>query len=118
MTYILDYKWLILATLEVLAWASTFFMFYARYGLRSNRLFKLGIFLTVITGILPQVSMGIINYAATRQIDIYTGVIILLIIYGLTIGKKDVKKVDQWAQKTFSKKRKLPNNRSENTNEK
>lgn len=104
MGFILEYKWGILAMLEVLAWAATFFMFYARYGLRSNRLFKLGIFLTVITGVIPQVTMGIINYVSTRQIDIYTGVIVLLIIYGLTIGKKDVKKIDLWAKKKFSKK--------------
>jgi hypothetical protein len=31
-------------------------------------------------------------------------VIILLIIYGATIGKKQVKKLDAWAQEKFQKK--------------
>lgn len=106
MRLIIEYKWEILALLEVLAWTSTFFMFFARYGMRSPGLFKLGVLLTLVTGVFPQVTMGIINFIVTKHIDIYTAVIVLLIIYGLTLGKKDVKRLDLWAQKTFSNKKK------------
>ncbi|MFC7391899.1 hypothetical protein [Scopulibacillus cellulosilyticus] len=100
----LEYKWYVLVGLEVLAWASTFFMFYARYGLRSNKLFKLGVFLTVITGVIPQVVIGIINFFATRELDLFTLIIVVLIIYGATIGKKHVKALDNWVQKKFERK--------------
>ena len=101
MDVLVQYKWWILAALEVLAWSSTFFMLFARYGLKSDGWFKIGVFLTVMTGVLPQVTIGVINFIATRQIDLFTLVIVLLIIYGATIGKKDVKRLDAWAQKKF-----------------
>ncbi|TCP18998.1 hypothetical protein EV207_1686 [Scopulibacillus darangshiensis] len=101
MTFLLMYKWVILICLEVLAWLSTFFMFYARYGLKSNKLFKLGVFLTVLTGVIPQVTLGIINFASTREVDVFTIVLVIIIIYGLTFGKKEVKKLDKWVQRKF-----------------
>nr|WP_295971315.1 hypothetical protein [uncultured Bacillus sp.] len=104
MIFLDEYKWFILIGLEVLAWTSTFFLFYARYRLRSNFWFKVGMVLFAITGVIPQVIMGIINFSITRELNIFTLVIILLIVYGTTIGKKQVKKLDAWAQKKFPKK--------------
>jgi hypothetical protein len=104
MTFLIDNKWFILIGLEVLAWTATFFLFYARYRLQSNFWFKVGTVLFAITGVIPQVLMGIINFIIKRELDIFTLVIILLIIYGATIGKKQVKNLDAWAQKKFQKK--------------
>lgn len=101
MTFLIEYKWFILIGLEVLAWSSTFFLFYARYRLQSNFWFKVATVLFAITGVIPQVIMGIINFVIKRELDVFTSVIILLIIYGGTIGKKQVKKLDAWAQKKF-----------------
>ncbi|MEO2075811.1 MAG: hypothetical protein ABGX20_10490 [Bacillus sp. (in: firmicutes)] len=93
---------MILVVLEVLAWSSTFFLLYARYGLKSSFWFKVATVLFALTGVIPQVLMGIVNFIATKRIDIFTLIIVLLIVYGFTIGKKHVKKLDAWAQKKFS----------------
>lgn len=103
MSIILEYKWYILVSLEVLAWASTFFLFYARYGLKSSFWFRIASVLFAITGVIPQVIIGIINFIHTRKLDIFTLIIVVLLIYGFTFGKKEVKKLDTWAQKKFSK---------------
>ncbi|MBB2479840.1 hypothetical protein H5P36_06515 [Bacillus sp. APMAM] len=103
MNFILEYKWIILVSLEVLAWASTFFLFYARYGMKSTFWFKVASVLFAVTGVIPQVIMGIINFFHTRKLDIFTIIIVVLLIYGFTFGKKEVKKLDAWAQKKFSK---------------
>jgi hypothetical protein len=103
MSGILEYKWGILLGLEVLAWISTFFMFYARYGMKSNLWFKVGVAAFAITGVIPQVILGIMNFIYTRKLDSFTITLVLLILYGATIGKKDVKKVDEWAKRKFSK---------------
>lgn len=58
----------------------------------------------VATGVIPQVIIGMINFLVKRELDVFTGVIVLLIIYGVTLGKKQVKKMDTWAQKKFQKK--------------
>jgi hypothetical protein len=105
MEFLVDYKWVILVTLEVLAWLATFFMFYARYGMRSHLWFRVGVVLLAITGVIPQVMMGIINFIERRELDLFTIIIVLLIIYGFTFGKKQVKKLDAWARIKFAKER-------------
>lgn len=104
MDFLLENRWAILVSLEVLAWSSTFFMLYARYGLKSSFWFKVATVLFALTGVIPQVLMGIVNFIATKSLDIFTLIIVLLIIYGFTIGKRHVKKLDNWAQRKFSNK--------------
>ena len=103
MNFLVEYKWVILGSFEVLAWSSTFFLLYARYGLKSSFWFKVATILFALTGVIPQVLMGIINFIATRKIDVFTLIIVLLLVYGFTIGKNHVKKLDAWAKKKFSK---------------
>lgn len=105
MGVLLQYKWVILIGLEVFAWMSTFFMLYARYAMNSRFWFKVGVVAFAMTGVIPQVILGIINFIYTREIDTFTIALVLLIIYGATIGKKDVKRLDEWAKKKFSKQR-------------
>jgi hypothetical protein len=104
MEFLLENKWAILVGLEVLAWSSTFFMLYTRYGLKSSFWFKIATVLFALTGVIPQVLMGIINFIATKKVDIFTLIIVLLILYGFTIGKGHVKKLDKWAKEKFSNK--------------
>jgi hypothetical protein len=103
LNFLVENKWMILVILEVLAWSSTFFLLYARYGLKSSFWFKVATVLFALTGVIPQVLMGIVNFIATKKIDLFTLIIVLLILYGFTIGKKHVKKLDAWAQAKFSK---------------
>ncbi|WP_027416291.1 hypothetical protein [Aneurinibacillus terranovensis] len=103
MNFLMEYKWAILAVLEVLAWSATFFMFYARYRMKSKVWFRVSVVLLAITGVIPQVVMGIINFVMMKKLDLFTLVIVLLILYGSTIGKKQVKKLDVWVQSRFSK---------------
>jgi hypothetical protein len=99
---LVEHKWVILATLEIFAWASTFFMLLARYKWHSKTGFKMGVVLTVVTGVIPQILLGIINFITTRHVDLFTLIIVLLIIYGATIGKKDIKRLDKWAREKYS----------------
>ncbi|WP_312475160.1 hypothetical protein [Neobacillus sp.] len=103
MNFLIENKWAILVGLEVLAWSSTFLLLYARYGLKSNFWFKVATVLFALTGVIPQVLMGIINFISTKKVDLFTLIIVLLIIYGFTLGKKQVKKLDSWAKAKFSK---------------
>ncbi|QDP39620.1 hypothetical protein [Radiobacillus deserti] len=97
----MENKWVLLVIFEILAWASTFFMLYARYRLQSKWGFKIGVFLSILTGIIPQVTLGILNFIQEGKVDLFTLIIILLLLYGLTIGKKHIQKMDQWAKNKF-----------------
>lgn len=104
MNTIMEYKWIILFALEIVAWSVTVFMFYARYRMQSILWFKISTVLFAITGVIPQIILGIVNFAMTNEIDFFTIVILLLVVYGFTLGKKQVKKLDAWAQVKFSRK--------------
>lgn len=101
MSFLLSNKWAVLFVLEVVAWSATFFMLYARYRLENKLWFKLGAVITVLTGVLPQVSLGIVNYYFLGEVDSFTVVIVTLIIYGLTLGKKHVRLLDNWMLKKY-----------------
>ena len=100
----MENKWLILLILEFFAWSATIFMFYARYRMQSSFWFRAAAAMGVLTGVIPQVLLGVMNFAETKEIDIFTTIIVLLIVYGLTIGKSHVQRLDLWAQRNFSKK--------------
>ena len=103
---IIENKWIILLTLEFFAWSMTFFILYARYKMQSPFWFKIASILFALTGVIPQVSLGIVNFITTKELDLFTLTILLLIIYGLTIGKKQVQKLDSWAKQKFAKNKK------------
>jgi hypothetical protein len=70
--------------------------------MRSQIWFRLASLALVLTGVIPQVLLGVINFITTKEVDLFTLAIVLLIVYGLTIGKNQVKAIDCWAQKRFS----------------
>ena len=102
-SFIIENRWIILLILEIFAWSATVFMFYARYKMQSSFWFRLASVMLVLTGVIPQVLLGVLNFAATKEIDLFTLIIVLLIIYGCTLGKKHIQKLDNWIQKKFSR---------------
>ena len=100
--FIIDNKWLILLVLEVFAWSATFFMFYARYKMQSDFWFKAASAMLIMTGFVPQILLGVINFNETKEIDLFTLVLVLLVVYGCTVGKEHVRKLDAWARMKFS----------------
>ena len=99
---ILDEKWLVLGSLEVAAWSVTFAMLYARYKLRSARWFRMLTVLFFLTGVIPQVLLGVLNFLAAGEVDLFTLVIVLLLVYGSPLGKRQVQRLDAWAKKKFA----------------
>ena len=99
--FIFENKWLILLVLEVFAWSATFFMFYARYKMQSDFWFKATSAMLIMTGFVPQILLGVINFNETKEIDLFTLVLVLLVVYGCTVGRKHVRKLDAWARLKF-----------------
>lgn len=97
--FIMENKWTILLVLEIFAWSATMFMFYARYKMKSQFWFKISSAVLVSTGVVPQVLLGVMNFVITKEVDLFTIVIVLLIAYGFTVGKKHIKKLDAWARR-------------------
>ena len=102
---ILDYRWQLLGIFEVLAWTVTFLLFYVRYRLQSLRWFRILSVLFFCTGVIPLVSLGLVNFYQQGEVDGFTLVIVLLLLYGATLGRRQVWKLDRWAKRRFSPKK-------------
>jgi uncharacterized membrane protein len=100
--FIIENKWLILLVLEVFAWSATFFMFFARYKMQSDLWFKVASAMLIMTGFVPQILLGVINFSENKELDWFTLVLLLLVVYGATAGKNHVRKIDDWARGKFS----------------
>ena len=71
--------------------------------MQSKVWFQLGTVLLVITGFLPQIMLRIMNYLSVGEVDLFTLCIVALVVYGATIGKGHIRKVDEWAQQRFQR---------------
>lgn len=94
MEQLLNYKWYLLLGLEVLAWLATFLYFYARYFTESGVLQKASLFLLLITGVIPQLCLMILNMYQTKSIGFFELVVIVLVLYSLTLGKSHIHRID------------------------
>lgn len=105
MNILLEYKWFILISCEIIAWLATFYMFYARYWLGSKLKFIISTVITILAGYIPHIGIGIMNFIQYRELDGFTLVIIGLFIFGFIFGKKLVIKMDRAVQTWVANKR-------------
>lgn len=94
MSYILEYKWLILILFEVFSWGVTFLILYSRYVLKSGQLTILFIVLEFLTGWLPDLIIIPLTIIKTQRVSIMDMVFITFIVYAATLGKKYIKWID------------------------
>jgi hypothetical protein len=91
----MELKWILAIGLEIAFWAmlAAFMVLRYRYGMEGiTRAFVIGVLLDT-AGIL---ALGIWDYVETGAVSSYTVFIVALIAYSLTLGKKDMRRLDRW----------------------
>ncbi|WP_064091532.1 hypothetical protein [Rossellomorea aquimaris] len=107
MTLLMEYKWLILLISETLAWVATIYMAYARYWLESKLQVIISGAIAVITGYIPHVLLGILDYLEHGKLQIFTLCVILLLIFGITICNKYLIIIDKSIKVWLKRKREI-----------
>jgi hypothetical protein len=95
----MEIKWILAIALEAGFWImlAAFLVLRYRFGLEGiTRWFVVGVVLDT-AGIL---ALGVWDFAASGQVSGYTLFIAALLLYGLTWGKKDLKRLDAWMART------------------
>jgi hypothetical protein len=91
----MELKWVLAIVLEAGFWImlAAFLVLRYRYGMESiTRLFVVGVVLDTL-GIL---ALGVWDFAAAGEVSLYTVFIAALLAYALTLGKKDLRRLDAW----------------------
>jgi hypothetical protein len=96
--FILDNKWIFLIIAEVIFWLSILTFLVLRYWFRLNRL-SIVFFVLFIINDLWIATMGFFDYLRTGEFSIYQIIILVIIVYALTYGKRDFAKLDAFIQR-------------------
>ncbi|WP_243525154.1 hypothetical protein [Bacillus pseudomycoides] len=107
MSILAEYRWYFLIGAEIIFWVSVIGFFLLRYGLR----FKKASFIAGIVLLLNEVfilALGAIEYYQTGKFSNFQIITVVILLYALFYGKKDLKKLDIRVQKLVAKWRNEP----------
>ncbi len=99
-------KWALAIGFEVAFWLMLAAFLVLRYRYRVEglaRIFAVGVVLDT-AGIL---ALGVWDFAETGKVSIYTAFIIALIVYSLTVGKGQLRRLDSWMAANLRPSRRL-----------
>jgi hypothetical protein len=102
----MELKWILAIGLEAAFWLmlASFLVLRYRYGMESiTRVFVIGAALDT-AGI---VALGVWDYLETGTISTYTLFVAAIVIYGLTAGRDDLRRLDRWMAKRIRPSRRV-----------
>jgi hypothetical protein len=102
----MELKWALAIGFEVAFWLMLAAFLVLRYRYRVEglaRIFAVGVVLDT-AGIL---ALGVWDFAETGKVSIYTAFIIALIVYSLTVGKGQLRRLDSWMAANLRPSRRL-----------
>jgi hypothetical protein len=99
MEFIYQHKWQLLLLLETFSYVITFLVFFSRYWLESEALFRFFVSFEILTGWVPDIILAIIDYVKTQQVGPFICFVFIFLIYCLIWGKKHIEKLDAAAKK-------------------
>jgi hypothetical protein len=91
----MELKWILLIALETLAWVLTLGFVVLRYWFRRERASIVALVAMIVDtfGILV---LGVVDWIQTGELSAYQIVIAALLVYALTIGREDARRLDRW----------------------
>ncbi|MBY0595798.1 hypothetical protein [Bacillus bingmayongensis] len=107
MSILAEYRWYFLIGAEIVFWVTAIGFFLLRYGFRLRK----ASFIAGIVLLLNEVFilvLGVIDYYETGKFSNFQIITIVILLYALFYGKKDLKKLDIHVQKLVAKWRNEP----------
>ncbi len=104
MDFILQYKWLFLIMGEIVFTLCAAAFLLVRYWYRLEKL-SLVVLVIFIANDLWIAFLAVLDYQRTGTISLYQIIAAVFIIYALTLGKSDMKKLDEWIKQKVAEKR-------------
>lgn len=100
--FILQYKWLFLILGEIIFWVSLLGFFIVRYAFGLEKLSKYFIFIWLFSDAWL-LMLGIMDYRNTGTFDTFQVIIVIFLLYALTFGRNDMRKLDRWMKRNIRK---------------
>lgn len=102
MDFIVDNKWFFLITAEVIFWICAIGFLLLRYWFKFERL-SMFIFVIFIVNDLWIAFLAFMDYRRSGEFSVFQIIILIFIVYALTFGKSDFKKLDLFIKRQVAK---------------
>ncbi|SFS53779.1 hypothetical protein [Marininema halotolerans] len=93
-----EYRWFLLIGMEVTFWLSLMGFFITRYWFQLKKISRVS-FAIFIGNEVAIFTLGVLDYINTGKVTNYQVIILILLIYALTSGKKDFRKLDAFIER-------------------
>ncbi len=97
----MELKWILAIALEAAFWGLflAFLLLRYRYG-RDGA--SVAVLVAIVVDHVALLGLAAWDYVDSGHVNAYTLAILGLLVYALTLGKRDMKRVDAWAKRRFS----------------
>ncbi|MDM5157234.1 hypothetical protein QUF88_26475 [Bacillus sp. DX1.1] len=107
MSVLAEYRWFLLIGAEIVFWVTAIGFFLLRYGFRLRKVsFIVGIVLLLNEVFI--LALGVMDYYETGKFSNFQVIVVVILLYALFYGKKDLKKLDHRMQRLVAKWRNEP----------
>jgi hypothetical protein len=99
---VVELKWILAIACETAFWVLflAFLLLRYRYG-RDGA--SVAVLVAIVADHIALLGLAAWDYLDTGHVNVYMLAILGLLVYALTLGKRDMKRVDSWAKRRFSR---------------
>jgi hypothetical protein len=107
MDFLMDYKWILLVGAETTFWLLSAAFLVLRYWAGLDRASIVFLVLIVVDNLVI-LGLGALDYLFTGQFEPYQITIVIVLLYGVTLGKRDFERLDAYLRRKITKRKQRP----------
>ena len=104
MDFLIDYKWILLVGAEISFWLLSVVFLVLRYWAGFDRASIVFLVLIVVDNLVI-LGLGAVDYLLTGEFETYQITILIVLLYGVTFGKRDFKRLDAYLKRKIAKRK-------------
>ena len=104
MDLLMEYKWVLLVGAEASFWLLSGVFLVLRYWAGLDRL-SLAFLVLIIADNIVILGLGVLDYLYTGEFATYQFAIAAVLLYGITFGKRDFKRLDAYLKRRIKKRK-------------
>lgn len=104
MDFLMEYKWVLLVGAEASFWLLSVVFLVLRYWAGFDRASIVFLVLIVVDNLVI-LGLGAVDYLLTGEFEAYQITILIVLLYGVTFGKRDFKRLDAYLKRKITKRK-------------